>query len=129
MGFVWNVILSFGDEQYWEEGEDAARDRCAVLNAINRWMPPDARLVDLTRPTFKEGCGYGMNAHVFGGGFKHFDVEGFIDTIKAQAWQDPANVQLFLKSNADYRFFSQPLFDGRRKRRQPQSLPRASRSR
>ncbi len=115
MSFIWNVILSFGDGEYWRDGEETECERCAALDAINQWMPPDAKLVDLTRPTFKRGCGTGMTAHLYGGGFKHFDAEGFIAAVSAQSWRDPANVQLFLKSDADDQFFLQPLFAGKRK--------------
>ena len=117
MGYVWNVILSFSDEEFWHEGEDEARTTCAALVALNKLMSPDGKLVDLTKATFKSS--YGMSAHVYGGGFKHFDVNGFIADVQAQAWKDPLNVQLFLKSDSDERFSLHPLFKPKRNRKPP----------
>ena len=54
-------------------------------------------LVSLTKPTDKEGVGDGMDAKLFGGGFKHFDIEKFIEVVEAQAWKKRANVQLWIK--------------------------------
>jgi hypothetical protein len=39
MGFVWNVMLSFDNEEFWEEGEDTARETCEPLDRINAWLP------------------------------------------------------------------------------------------
>lgn len=113
MGYVWNVILIFSDEEFWHEGEEEARSTSAALVALNKAQPSGYKLVDLTKATFKSG--EGMSAHIYGGGFKHFDVDGFLANIRAQEWKDPLNVQLFLKSDSDERFFLQPLFKPKRK--------------
>ena len=45
-----------------------------------------------------------MSAYVYGGGFRHFDIEQFIRDVQAQEWRDPRNVELFLKYGSDGRF-------------------------
>jgi hypothetical protein len=96
MGFVWNVMLSFDNEELWEDGEDEARETCGPLEQINAWLSP-CHLVSLTGPTYAEGAGNGMDANLYGGGFKHFDIEGFIEVVKAQGWKDRSKVQLWVK--------------------------------
>ena len=114
MSYVWNVILSFSDDEFWHDGEDTARSTCAALTALNKHLPY-GKLVDLTKSTFKSS--YGMTAHLYGGGFKHLDVDGFIADVRDQAWKDPANVQLFLKSESDEQFSLYPLFKLHRARK------------
>jgi hypothetical protein len=96
MGFVWNVMLSFDNEEYWEEGEDQPRDRCEPLERINQWIPY-GKLVDLVGPTHRKGAGFGMDANLFGGGYKNFDIERFIKVVEAQPWKERAKVQLWVK--------------------------------
>lgn len=96
MGWVWNVLLSCSNEEFWEDGEDEARDTCEPLERINQWIP-HGKLVSLIGPTYVEGVGYGMDANLFGGGYKHFDIDGFIDVVEAQDWKDRAKVQLWVK--------------------------------
>ena len=38
MGFVWNVMLSFDNEEVWEDGADDARETCDRLDQINSWF-------------------------------------------------------------------------------------------
>ena len=73
MSFIWNVMLSFDNEELWEDGEDESRETCEPLDGINAWLSP-ARLVSLTGPTYEDDAGYGMDANLYGGGFKHFDM-------------------------------------------------------
>ena len=96
MGFIWNILLSFSHEEFWTDGEEEPRDTCEPLERINEWIP-NGKLVSLTGPTYVEGVGYGMDANLFGGGYKHFDIEGFIKVVEAQVWKDPARVQLWIK--------------------------------
>ena len=96
MGFVWNVILSFENEELWEEGEDEPRETCEPLERINAWVR-DGRLVSLTGPTYDDGAGSGLDANLYGGGFKHFDIEGFIEVVKCQDWKARPQVQLWVK--------------------------------
>jgi len=117
MSYVWNIILSFSDEEFWHDGEDEARDSCAALDALNKSIP-NGKLVDLTKPTFAAKAGYGMSAHLYGGGFNHFDIESFIASVEAQQWKDPANVQLFLKSESDEQFSLYPIRQPKKKRKQ-----------
>lgn len=116
MSYIWNVILSFSDEEFWYDGEDTPRKTCAALDAINHWIP-DGKLVSLIKPTFAPKAGYGMAANLYGGGFNHFDIEGFIAAVQAQQWRDPDNVQLFLKSESDQRFSLHSVFKPQRRRR------------
>lgn len=95
MSWVWNVVLSFSDDELWDD-EGEALDKCSALDAINAWIP-DGKLVDLTKPTFKAGAGNGMEAQLFGGGFQNFDIEGFIAVVEAQDWKNRAGVQLWIK--------------------------------
>jgi hypothetical protein len=96
MSFVWNVMLSFDNEEFWEDGEDECRETCEPLDRINAWLSP-ARLVSLTGATYEDDAGYGMDANLYGGGFKHFDSEGFIEVVKAQDWKSRSKVQLWIK--------------------------------
>ena len=93
-------MLSFTNQEFWRDGEDDARERCEALDLINRQLPTDCQLVDLTKSTFKAGVGCGMEAHVYGGGFKRFDSTGFIEAVVAAPWRDPDNVQWFLKAES-----------------------------
>ncbi len=96
MGFVWNVVLSFDNEELWEDDEDEPRETCEALERINSWIP-HGRLVSLIGPTYEEGAGNGMDVNLYGGGFKHFDIEGFIDVVKTQNWKERSKVQLWVK--------------------------------
>jgi hypothetical protein len=96
MGFVWNVMLSFDNEELWEDGEDEARETCESLDCINAWLD-HGRLVSLIGPTYDDDAGNGMDANLYGGGFKHFDIEGFIEIVQAQNWKARSKVQLWVK--------------------------------
>ena len=96
MGFVWNILLSFDNEEWWVDGEDEPRDTCAPLEHINRWIA-HGKLVSLTEPTYSKGAGNGMDANLFGGGYKHFDIDGFVQVVEAQDWKQRAKVQLWVK--------------------------------
>ena len=37
-----------------------------------------------------KAVGYGMDANLFGGGYKPLDIEGFIEVVQAQDWKEPA---------------------------------------
>ena len=113
MGFVWTVMLSFGDEEYWRSGEEEMRENCEALDNINAWLRdhPERHgpLTDLTRCS--TGNAVGMNASLYGGGFKHFVLDDFIEVVKNQDWQDPASVQLFIKADDDQLFTAMLLAD------------------
>ena len=79
---------------------DQPQDSCEPLDRINDWIP-DGRLVDLTPPTFAAGAGNGLDAWLFGGGFKHFDIEDFIRVVEAQPWRDRRNLQLWVKGGEE----------------------------
>lgn len=96
MGFVWNIMLSFDNEEFWEDDEDEPRETCEPLERINSWLP-HGRLVSLIGPTLENDAGYGMDANLYGGGFKHFDIEGFVEVVKAQDWKVRRKVQLWIK--------------------------------
>lgn len=66
MGWVWTVMLSIGDEEFWTEGENHPRDSCEPLERINAWMP-HGKLISLIEPTYADGIGSGMEAYLFGG--------------------------------------------------------------
>ena len=97
MSWIWNVMLSFSDEEYWEDEEEALEIPRALEN-INAWLEADEvrNYGPLTDLTFGSGSA-GMNANVFGGGFKHFDIDAFIEIVTQQNWQDRENVQLFVQ--------------------------------
>lgn len=101
------MILSFSDEEYWEEGAEDALESCPALDNINIWLEADkvrnyGPLTDLT--ACATGNGTGMNANVWGGGFKHFDIEQFIDLVERQPWRDPDSVQLFIQGENASKF-------------------------
>ena len=118
MSYIWNVILTFSDEEFWHDGEEDARTTCDALDAINNWIP-GGKLVDLTKPTFANKAGYGMSANLYGGGFNYFDINAFISVVQDQEWNDPINVQLLLKSESDEQFSLIPMFKLQRKRKNP----------
>ena len=68
-----------------------------------------------------------MDAYVFGGGYKHFDVEGFIKVVEAQNWRDRAKVQLWVKG-AEEGMGEEPftLITLRRRRSRPERKARRS---
>ena len=96
MGWVWNVLLSCSDAEFRTDVEGDARETCEPLERINRWIPY-GKLVSLIGPTYAKGVGNGMDAYLFGGGYKRFDIEGFIKVVEAQNWKDRAKVQLWVK--------------------------------
>src|SRR5487761_2046055 len=97
MGFIWNVMLSFDNEERWEDGEDEPRATCESLDRVNAWLIPFGRLVDLVGPTYEGGVGSGLDANLFGGGFKHFDIDGFIEVVRAQRRKRRSKVQSWVK--------------------------------
>jgi hypothetical protein len=58
---------------------------------------PHGRLVSLIGPTYDGDAGNGIDANLYGGGFKRFDIDGFIEVVKAQDWKARAKVQLWVK--------------------------------
>lgn len=100
MGLIWNVVLSFGNEEWWEGDEDQPRETCEPLERINAWIP-DGKLVDLVGPTYADDAGSGLDANLYGGGFKHFDIDAFIKVVEAQAWKDRPQVQLWIKGQVE----------------------------
>lgn len=105
MGWVMTVMVSFSDEELWED-EETYRDNCPSLDNINAWLQSSkdeyGPLTDLV-PCAK-GNAVGMSANLYGGGFKHFDDEGFFEIVKSQDWNDPDNLQVFLKDEEDQKF-------------------------
>jgi hypothetical protein len=39
MSYIWNVMLSFSNEELWEDDEEEARETCEPLERINAWIP------------------------------------------------------------------------------------------
>ena len=70
--------------------------RDAVQTDRRRIGIPHGKLVSLIEPTYADGVGNGMDANLFGGGCKHFDIEGFIKVVDAQDWKNRAKVQLWI---------------------------------
>lgn len=56
---------------------------------------------DRTGPTYEDDAGIGMDANLYGGGFKHFDIDGFRAVVKRQNWKDRAKVQLWIKGGEE----------------------------
>jgi len=107
MSYVWTIMLSFGNEEYWTEGEEEPQEQCQALENINAWLTADeARkygpLIDLT--TCATGNNVGMSANLYGGGFKRMNIEKLVEVIKNQKWHDPASVQLFIKGEEEEKF-------------------------
>ena len=96
MGWVWNIMLSFDNEELWEDGEEEARETCELLEEINAHIN-HGRLVNLVGPTYEDNVGNGMDANLYGGGFKNFDIEEFIELVKSQKWKKRSKVQLWIK--------------------------------
>jgi hypothetical protein len=87
-----------GEDDDWDDGEDEgeAAETCEPLELINAWLAPN-RLVSLTGPTYEDNVGNGLDANLYGGGFQHFDMDGFIEVVKAQNWKARSKVQLWVK--------------------------------
>jgi len=100
MGWVSNVMLSFSNDELWEDDEEKPRETCEPLEQINKWIK-NGRLVSLVGPTYKDTAGYGMDANLYGGGFKHFDVEEFIKVVSNQNWKNRTRVQLWVKEGQE----------------------------
>lgn len=96
MGFVWNVMLSFDNEELWGDDADEPRESCLPLEQINASLS-GGPLVSLVGPTYDDDAGFGMDANLYGGGFKHFDIDAFIEVVKAQDWKARSKVQLWVK--------------------------------
>jgi hypothetical protein len=102
MSEVTNVILlcSYG-EDYLElverdGGPDRSRRRYKGVEAINLWLNSQGR---------------GLL-----GSFNYLDLEGLAEQIKAFAWDEPENVQLFVKEEEDDTFWEYDLgLEGDRK--------------
>ena len=94
MSWLWNIMLSFSDDEYWLEGVEEVLEAAPPLENINQWLNLEGgALTDLTLGS----GGAGLNANLFGGGFKHFDIESFIGIVASQEWQCRDDVQLFIK--------------------------------
>jgi hypothetical protein len=107
-------MLSFGDEEYWTEGKDEPQESCQALEKINAWLTADEAkgygpLTDLTSCT--TGNKIGMNANLYGSGFKHIDIGKFGEVVKNQEWHEPTHVQLFIKGEEDEKFTMLTLED------------------
>jgi hypothetical protein len=124
MGWVWNVMLSFSNKEFWEDGDDEPRDTCEPLERINQWIP-HGNLVSLIEPTYVEEAGFGMDANLFGGGYKHFDIEGFIGVVEAQDWKDRAKVQLWVKGAEEGMSDESFTLIGLHRRRSSRTMPEA----
>jgi len=100
MSAVTNVLLSLSNQEFW--GDDEHRDESAALDSVNAWFKEDG-LVDLAA-AFANEAHYGIHAYLYGGGFNHLDIEGFIKVVASQEWLDPDNLQLFLRGEQEDRF-------------------------
>ena len=61
-------------------------------------MDPQRQVGRSDQPTYSKGAGYGMDANLFGGGYKHLDIEAFIEVVQTQEWKERAKVQLWVKA-------------------------------
>jgi hypothetical protein len=100
-------MVSFSDEEYWTPGEDEAQEECQALQNINAWLESDTEkmygpLTNLT--SYATGNQVGMQANLYGGGFKRFDIDDFLAIVKEQTWHDPSCVQVFIKGEEDQQF-------------------------
>lgn len=76
-----------------------------ALDKINEWMRAKYKHDSYSLKDISVGAGgAGMNAHIFGGGFKHFDIEAFIDVVAKQEWNDIDSVQLSLQGGDEGKF-------------------------
>ena len=98
MGFVWNVMLSLDNEEFYEDDEVEPRETCEPLDRVNAWLV-HGRLVSLVEATYADGAG--MDANLYGGGFKHFDIDGFIEFVRSQSWKARSKVQLWVKGDEE----------------------------
>lgn len=101
MSIVTNVILTtmVGEELEHSDGPDT----WPRTDAINTWLannghPPLLHASDLWRG---QKC---MEAEVFIGAFNYLDAEALRDVVRAQDWDDPEAVQLFINQQEDLRF-------------------------
>lgn len=96
MSWIWNVMLSVSSEEcYLNETDEEPLKTPPPIEKLNEWLEADevrnyGPLTDLT-------AGTDMSAYVFGGGFKHFDIEEFINVVSNQEWKNKDKVQLFVQ--------------------------------
>ena len=83
MATLTSVILNLSAEEFWCDETEQLNDSCPPLDNINQWIQ-DGKLVDLTPPTYEDDAGYGLEAWLFGGGFRNFNVELFIRVVGSQ---------------------------------------------
>ena len=103
MSFIINLLLNLSPEEFWCDESDTLGEVSPALDNINSWIG-DGQLLDLSGPTYQEGAGAGMHAWLYGGGFKHFDLDGFIKQVEQQTWKAPQDLQLFIKVEEEDRF-------------------------
>jgi hypothetical protein len=113
MAWILTIMLSFSNEECWKDDEDEPVEplECKPMEQINNWVsggnPSSSdwgRLVELISPTYVDDASYGMDANLVGGGFRHFNIEGFIKVIEDQNWKEREAVQLWLKGEEDEMF-------------------------
>ncbi len=101
MSWILTIMISFGDDEWWEA--DEVRDNCESLDNVNAWLEAD-KIRNYGPLTALSSCAVDMSANLYGGGFKHFDIEGFLQIVKSQNWHDPDNLQVFIKDEEDQKF-------------------------
>ncbi len=97
MGWVTTIMLSFSNEECWKDGDDDQVEPldCKPIKKINAWIYGGnrdrtgwGRLVEIIDPTYNGDIGQGMDANLLGGGFKNFNIDGFIEVVESQKWKE-----------------------------------------
>jgi hypothetical protein len=85
-------MFAFSDDEFWEEDEEEPQEACQPLEQINDWIK-HGKLESLIANR--------LDANLYGGGFKHFDINGFIEVVRSQNWKRPDRVQLWIKGGEE----------------------------
>ncbi len=101
MSVVTNVILSIG------LADDEENDGVAISRVNQFFEPPRIGFVSCDSPLLPRGW-YGgtkmLEANLYIGAFNHFVLAEFLEFLGRLEWNEPRNVQLFVKEEDDDRF-------------------------
>jgi hypothetical protein len=106
MSWVTDVVLFYGLEE--DEADEDGVSPC--LAGINRWLREHDHQ-ELVNVDEHLSVGKPMQANVWGGAFNFLNIEKFLESVKAQTWQAPENVQIMVKDEEEARFTLYHLTD------------------
>lgn len=111
MSWVTDVLLLFSlGEVYWDEEDPDPDPEPLPLKNINAWLAEN-NYRSLNNLHDHVNTGKSMQAFVYGGAYNFLKIKEFLETVKAQDWKEPENVQLLIQDEQDERFTLYNLSD------------------